>query len=274
MKNLNWEIEQTPIYNAEGRIIKGYKEIRREGDVSKLLSVMKNSYTPLTIEKFKGIVNTISKESSMRLENYQEYKGGKVITAQLKSNKPFHIKGSTIEGYLTIGTGYDGSQSFFIGHTNEYLRCTNQFGRIFKKHVQRLTKNSSLYIDNILKDILEYNAFEEELYDSFNQMQKVKIDEQVVKLCIERLAELTYEEKLDNRLISSQTAHKMLSLKDTILSECKDLGDNVFGLFNGITKYTTHVMKTHEKDVFGNLFTAKGKINEKGYNFSKELIYA
>lgn len=274
MKELNWEIEQTPIYNAEGHVISGYKEIRREGDTSQLLSVTKESYTPLTVGRFKGIVNTISRESSMKLNNYQEYKGGKIITAQLKSNKPFHIGGSIIEGYLTIGTGFDTSKSFFIGHTNEYLRCSNQFGRIFKNHVQKLTKNSGLYIDNILKDVLEYNAFEEELYDSFNQMQKVKIDEKVVKDCIERLSELSYEEKSDNSLISSQTAHKMISLKESILKECNELGDNAFSLFNGITHYTTHRMKTQEKDVFGNLFTAKGKINEKGYNFTKELIYA
>jgi hypothetical protein len=274
MKDLTWEISQNPIYNSEGVVIEGYKEIVKEepGQPEALLSVMKNSFCPLNISEFKDIINQVSDHTDMKLENYNEFKKGKVVTAQLKSNTDFKIAGSSIEGYLTLGTGFDGNHSFFIGHVNEYLRCTNQFGRIIKTHTSKLTKNSKTRIDEVLREIIHYNIFEKELYNSFEEMQNVKIDANIVKSCVERLIGLTNEERLDNSLISPQKGQKLILLKDSIIKETNDLGENAFGLFNGVTHFTTHIMKTQEKDVFGNLFTSKGVINEKGYQFAKELL--
>jgi hypothetical protein len=235
---------------------------------------MKNSFCPLNIAEFKEIVAQVSDHTDMKFERYDEFKKGKVIIAQLKSNTVFNIGGSSIEGYLTLGTGFDGNHSFFIGHVNEYVRCTNRFGTIIKSHTSKLTKNSKTRIDEVLREIIHYNSFEKDLYKSFEEMQNVKIDAKIVKECVERLIGLTYEEKLDNKLISPQKGQKLILLKDSIIKETKDLGENAFGLFNGITHYSTHIMKTQEKDVFGNLFTSKGVINEKGYQFAKELIYA
>mgnify|MGYP001564180180 CR=1 FL=1 len=276
IKDINWEIKRNPIYNQDGNIINGYQEITRnenDSEKSSLLSVMKNSYNPLSIEYFKDIINKISTETEMELAGYNEFKKGKIITAQLKSNKPFEIGGSKIEGYLTLGTGFDGSQSFFIGHTNEFLRCQNQFGRIVKNFTSRLTKNSGVKIEEILTQLIHYNKFETELYESFEKMQEVKIDHRLVKDCVERLIGLSNEERLDNTLINMNTYSKLNDLRDCIISECNELGDNAFALFNGVTKYSTHRMKSQQVDVFGNLFTNKGKINQQGYELiTNELL--
>jgi len=271
---INWEIKQRPIYDIEGNQISGYKEILRQNKDSSIevLSVMKNSYYPLKVDEFKSLVYKLSAHTDLKLAGYSEFKKGKIITAQLKSDNGFKIGGSTVEGYLTLGTGFDGSRSFFMGHISEYLRCMNQFGRIITNRTTKLTKNSKLKIDEIIADLIYYNTFEKELYTSFEQMQNVKIDAKIVKDCVERLVGLTYEEKLDNSLISHQKGEKLVSLRDSILREVKDLGENAFALFNGVTYYTTHKMKTYEKDVFGNLFTSKNKVNQEGYKFAKELL--
>ena len=273
-KTLDWEIAQNPIYNLNNNIIPGYKEIRKVGaSTNQLLSVMKTSYYPIKIESFKKIIDTISRETDMELAGYNEFRNGKVITAQLKSNNPFLIGGSTIEGYLTIGTGFDGSQSFFIGHTSEYLRCANQFGRIIKNYVSRLTKSNTQRIDQILSELIHYNHYEKELYSSFERMTKIKVDSKITRDCIERLVGLSQEEKLDNSLITKSTGIKLVTLRDSILREYKDLGENAFGLFNGITHYTTHKMETRTPDVFGNILTSKAKINNMGYELiTKELV--
>jgi len=273
-KDLNWEIEQKPIYNINSEVIPGYQEIRRIGEAqNNLLSVMKDSYYPVNISRFKSIAETISKETDMELAGYNMFKEGRVVTAQLKSDKPFVIGGSVIEGYLTIGTGFDGSQSFFIGYTSEFLRCMNQFGRIITSFTSRLTKNNNQRIDEILENLIMYNAYEKELYESFEKMEKVPISAELTKACIERLANLSQEERLDNSLITANTHEKLIGLKESILTECNDLGDNAFGLFNGITRYTTHRMKVREKDVFGNILTRRGEINTRGYNLiMNELV--
>jgi len=264
---LDWEISQQPIYNANGVVINGYKEItKNKSNSSSLISVMKDSYYPIPVGEFTDIVKQISAETGMEIAGYNEFKKGAIITAQLKSTNDFIIGDSVIEGYLTLGTGFDGSQSFFIGHTNEFLRCQNQFGRIIKNFTSRLTKGNVSRVDSIITQLFEYSNFEKELYASFEKMTTVKIDSGIVKSAVERLIGLTNEERLDNNLINTQKRNKLISLKDCISAECGDLGDNAFGLFNGITKYTTHEMSSRQEDVFGNLFTGKALLNNHGYD--------
>lgn len=275
LSNINWEIEKLPIYNEKGNIISGYNEIRRinPNDTQKVLSVMKQSYHPMPINHFKSIVDRICNETEMELSGYSEFKEGLIITAQLKSDRPFYIKDSKMEGYLTIGTGFDGSKSFFIGHTSEYLRCQNQFGRIIKSFVSKLTKNSLMRIEEVVEELTVFNAFEKNLYQSFEKMISVEVDENLVKSCIERLVKLTTEEKLDNSLISPQKYHKMIGLRDCIIEECSELGNNAFGMFNGVTKYTTHKMETRNDDVFGNILTSKNELNNSMYDIiNHELL--
>lgn len=275
LNDIDWEIDKLPIYNQEGNIISGYNEIRRinPNESTKVLSVMKQSYHPMRIDAFKSIVDRICNDTEMELAGYSEFKDGLVITAQMKSERPFYIGGSQMEGYLTIGTGFDGSKSFFIGHTSEYLRCENQFGRIIKSFVSKLTKNTLVRIEDIVDEIITFNAFERNLYESFEKMIKIEVDETLVKSCIERLVKLTTEEKLDNSLISPSKYHKMIGLRDCIIQECSELGNNAFGMFNGVTKYTTHKMETRSDDVFGNILTAKGELNNHMYDIiNTELL--
>jgi hypothetical protein len=62
----------------------------------------------------------------------------------------------------------------------------------------------------------------------------------------------------------------MIDFQNSINIETADLGNNLFGLFNSVTHYTTHKLKN--ENTFGNLFGTANKINEKAYDLVLELI--
>jgi len=283
-KGFSWDIKQNPIIDQEtGLIIPGNKVIKRDDDNS-VISVMKNSFTPITTSKFTEIVEEIAQNIGAEIAGYTDWGNGttmgssrQVITAQIKLTEALSIAGSKIQGYLTIGTGFDGNRSFYVGHTNQYLRCSNQWGSIITELTARLTKNVSNRVDEIIKNISLYTDYEQKIYENFRKFEKVKIDERIIQECIARIAGLSEEERAmtlaeREEELSTQKVNKMIDIEASLRGEVSDLGSNAWALFNGVTHYTTHVMKARTNESFGNLFGAKNTANQQAYDYALELL--
>jgi hypothetical protein len=120
-------------------------------------------------------------------------------------------------------------------------------------------------VEDIVAQIKLYRDYEKTLYNNFEKFQDVKIDEKLIQECVARLVNMTDEERLDKELISTQKLNKMDDIMASIRTETAELGNNGWGLFNGVTHYTTHVMKG-KQGVVGNMFGAKNTANQKAYN--------
>lgn len=292
MKNnaFTWDIKESGILDINGNPIKGYKQITRDDDGSSI-AVMKNSYTPMTTQQFSDTAHAVAdkvggviKEDSFKDWNTTNRKvnngtAAPVITCQIEISEPLEIAGSKIEGWLTIGVGFDGGRSFFIGHTNNYLRCTNAFGSIVKDFTSRLTKNNMVRVEDIINNIGLYREYEQKLYENFVKFQEVKVDEKIVQECVARLIGLTAEERMLSpkeleRELSSQKLNKRDDILASVRTEMSELGNNAWGLFNGVTHYTTHVMSSRGSDEMSTMFGAKNSANQIAYKLGLELIGA
>jgi len=281
----DWDIEKREILDIHGNPIRGYSEIYRKGnedeDNDGTIAVMKKSYTPITTAQFTDIVENIAGSIGADIAGYTDWsvgaRGREVITAQILLSEALSIAGSKIQGYLTIGTGFDGQRSFYVGHTNQYLRCKNQWGSIITELTARLTKNVLTKVEEIVKNIELYTEYERKLYEHFKQFQKVKIDESIIQECIARIAKLTDEEKAMSlkereKELSSQKLNKIDEIAASMRTEVAELGHNAWGMFNGVTQYTTHVMTSRTQESFGNLFGEKNTANQAAYEFALELL--
>ena len=75
----------------------------------------------------------------------------------------------------------------------------------------------------------------------------------------------------DDKELATRTINRRQELLTNIESETKELGNNVFGLFQGLTKYTTHTLKTRKEAPFGNLIGTANDLNQRGYKFALSL---
>lgn len=280
MKNaFNWDINKTDIVDIHGNVISGYNNITRN-DSGKTIAVMKDSYHPMTTQQFTETAEEVAAQIGGKVNEYQDWETSTsnmgaarpVITAQIELTDPLEIAGSKIEGKLTLGVGFDGSRSFFIGHTSRYLRCSNEFASIVKDFTSRLTKNNMVRVEEIIKNITLYREYEEELYENFRKFQEVKVDDKIIDECIARLVKLTDEERLDPEAISTQKRNKMYEIAAGMRTECAELGENAWGMFNGVTYYTTHVYESKAHEEYNRLFGARKEMNHKTLDFCKELL--
>lgn len=282
----NWDIKETGILDINGNSIKGYKQITRD-DNDKSIAVMKNSYTPMTTQQFSDTANEVAGGIGGTNIEFRDWdttdgavnigKAANVITCQMEISEPLEIAGSKITGKLTLGVGFDGGRSFFIGHASKYMRCSNEFSSIVTDFKSRLTTNNLVRIEDIVKNIQLYRDYEANLYKNFTKFQDVKVDEKIIQECVNRLIDLSVEERaMTSKELEDALSSQKLNKRDDILaslrSEMAELGNNAWGLFNSVTHYSTHVMKSRGSDEVSKMFGAKNKANQIGYDYCLELL--
>lgn len=155
--DLNFEILESPVYymDSSGLIARSDKHKALVHSVSnEALSIMSDSYNPLSIKDFKEITNKLQKVSGFELEKQQVWKGGRVVLSYLKNNADVKtIAGFPTNNYLVFGTSYNGISQTFLGSSSVLIRCMNSFGRISKDNKIRHTINADVKINELVSSI-------------------------------------------------------------------------------------------------------------------------
>lgn len=269
MDNIDFEIIETPVYYGDLKTeSESHKAIVRS-DNNDLLSIMKNSYKPLYVNQFKEITNRLQKTSGFEFSGYSQFNGGRIILSYLKNNRRVKsINGFEMKDYMTIGSSFDGKTSTFIGASNIMIRCMNVWSQISKTNKFRHTISAESKIEEFLLSIEEYFTMQEKMYEEFDIWNNIKIKSDTVESAIKTIVD--WDEEEDN---STKKINKANLLKKCAVEETTVLGDNLFGLFQSFTKYSTHYMNQKNK-VFGNIVGSSANFNNKAYDIVKKLEYS
>lgn len=267
--NIDFEVYSAPVYAGESyHKAENYQAVIRNDNES-ILSIMKDSYKPLYVSQFKEIVNRLQQASGFEFSGYSQFDGGRIILGYLKNNSGLNsVAGFEMKDYMTIGTSFNGKTSTFIGSTNVMIRCMNQWSRISKTNKFKHTISAESKLEDFLQSIEIYFQLKEEMYHEFNVWNSKQITEDTVKLAIEKFVDWNYEEENSTRKINRAEL-----IRDCAIIETNAIGNNLFGLFNSFTRYTSHHVSDKSK-VFGAITGTQYNMNQKAYSIVKELELA
>jgi hypothetical protein len=265
----NWEITETPLF-ANFKQVNGYKAIMRS-DTNEILHIAKSTYTPTPNKLFIETANTLSKITNYPLEMVTEVEKGKKTLAFLKVTDPMRIGGNDFNEYLMIGNSHDGSTGFFIGNSSIMVRCSNRFSKKFRQMQVYHTANHHERINDIIDSFGDYRSQRSKFIDTLGEYVDFEIIEDNKREIVNLIAEVTPLEIEKPDTLSTRKKNIIADIQQSIEIETKALGNNLFGLFNGITHYTTHTRKTKEK-VFCNAIGTANEVNQKAFNFCNALI--
>ena len=273
LEKLTFEVKETPVlYDFNGEIITSntHKAIVK-AETGKQLSTMKNSYNTMHTSDFMESVERMSEISGFNKAGYSELDEGRIILAHLKNNgENFEIGGHKIEDYLVMGSSFDGRYSFFIGTSTVLLRCSNQFSKLSRMEKVRHTKSAPKRREELMSGLEVYFEERRDMYRNFEKMREVKVDPEILRMAQDYVLSIDKHDRLDGKL-STRKQNQLNLLHNDMILEMNDLGENVWALMNGVTKYTTHTMKQKER-TFGNLFGNSANINKRAYEFATSLI--
>jgi hypothetical protein len=266
---LNWDIRLEPVILNKS-FDTGKKAIIRN-DTNQLLSIVGKHYEPVTNYQLMHFTDALTKSGEFELKGFDELNDGKIVMAFLKNTNPnLKINGCSNEEYMFVGNSFDGTKRFHIGTASNLIRCSNQWSatlKVFnKKHTSYLDIN-----DTIAQDIIRnYKSKKGILYESFDGMESVRVDENVITRLIKEVHVMLATDSKAIKQKDWTSSPSMLTLRKSIDREMKDLGNNAFGLFNGVTWYTTHEMRTSDL-VTSQISGTANLINQKAFRFCNNL---
>ena len=120
-------------------------------------------------------------------------------------------------------------------------------------------------LDELVKFYKDYVNQENQLKKTFEVWNQIDVDHATVNDFVNQVLEIPKEN------VSTIKKNNRESLFHSINTEMAVMGRNAYGLFNGLTHYTSHVVKTSNK-MFGNAMGHSYRLNERGYKFMNQLV--
>lgn len=268
MERLNFEVSREPIYYGNDKIKHDNYQGLVRSDNGELLSIMKDSYNPLHMRDFQSITDNLQKVSGFDLVKQQEWNGGRIVLSYLENNQGINKIGDfEMKNYMVLGNSFDGTSSIFLGSSDIMIRCMNAFGQISKNNKIRHTSSSETKINELVKTLKIFFEEKEKLYLKFSEWNGRMVNSDEIEYIIRKVVDL--EEKLDDN--STRRLNKAEVIKTAVQRETNEIGDSLWGVLNGMTYYSTHLMQKEDKRNFGSIVGSQANFNNKAFKIIQEL---
>lgn len=252
---LNWKVRTEGLQTSSGIIIPDKIGIVREDD-STILGIHSNGYVPYQNDQMMELLFKVSQQTGLDVHKGGLFGGGRKVYVQLKSND-LTLGTDRIEGYVTGINSFDGSTSLSFGPSSKTISCQNTFFGVYKDLDSKVrhTKNMELKIDDICRQIEGVVQEETNVFGSIVRMSETRFDDVIKDRVIKSLFNIERNVDIkDVDSLSTVTQNKLSRFYIDLNGELKEKGDNIWGLFSGVTKYTTHSMgkgDNSENKMFG-----------------------
>ena len=270
--DLNWGVRTEGITTESGILLGGYSAIVRD-DTNTPLSVRSEAYHPYQNYQLIELLDRVSQQTGLELKKGGHFKGGARVYIQLKSND-LRLGNDKVEGYLTGINSFDGSTSLAFGPSNITISCMNSFFASFREMDTKIrhTKNMVIKVDEVCKRLEGVLQEERKVFDNIVQLSETRFDDLFKDNIIKKLFNIDKNIDLkDQDSIPSVTRNKLGRFYIDLNGEIQQKGDNMWGLFSGVTKYTTHSL-TKDDNTETKMFGVYGKREQGIFNEMVELV--
>lgn len=264
--NLNWTVRTEKVRTETGIELPSYSAIIRN-DTNVPLSIRSDSYYPYQNHELLELLEKVSRQTGLPIHKGGYFGDGERVYIQLKSND-MKLGKDKIEGYITGINSFDGSTSLAFGNTSLTISCQNTFFAAMREvqNKVRHTRYMSNKIDEICRTLEDTLESEKKMFKDIKKLSEIRVSPKVKDLVSKMLFNIDTKADLkDMEAISKVTFNKLSRFYVDLDGEITQKGDNLWGLFSGVTKFTTHSLtqnadKNTERKMFGTYGERERKI--------------
>ena len=242
--NLDWDVKKFPLNFNNGfeqRSTDFFGVVRT--DNNDCFGAFTDQYETFQNSELAELVLEIADTIGQPISNGQEFKGGRKVMLQVDLN-PVKIGDDTITRKATAINSHDGSTSLRWGTTGTTISCANQFSAISKEleNSVRHTRNMRDAIARSLRIIENMEQADKSLFEIFSSMTDYKVTQKRVNETINMITgvDVTMGEVNARDKYSTRKLNQTQDLVQSIVKEMSYKGQTLWGLFSGVTHYTTH----------------------------------
>lgn len=241
LAELDWRVEQEPIYTETGNLISGFKANVRDTD-QKILGVVTDRYKVIQNEEAFAFTDELLGEG-VRYETAGSLQGGRKVWLLAHMPHEYIIAGERISPYLVFSNTHDGSGAIRVAITPIRVVCNNTLNLALSTAKRSW---STIHIGDIKSKLEEAkntlfmaNAYMDELGREFENLRQKKLTDKQVMDYIELLIPL-------DENATSQQKKNIIRLQDDMkmryfdAPDLKDVGNNAYRFINAVSDFATH----------------------------------
>ena len=240
---LNWSVSKQQLQTASGIITPGYGIIRN--DNSDCLGIVRSQYEPFQNSQLAETIIEATDAMNIKTNRGGSLKGGSKVYLQAEIADEY-IGKSGVKRWITALNSHDGSTSIAFGSTNTVVVCQNTFYRAYNGVDKfRHTSSAKARIEQAIAQLRNTLELDNKLMENFKRMADMPMKDEIVERVIRKLFEVDPSVKQAD--ISTRKKNQVESFANALQTEIQLEGATVWGLFNGVTRYTNHVIN-HKDD--------------------------
>lgn len=277
--NLDFHVEKRPSFyrNDEGEefISKQFSLVRTD-NYSELGSA-KAEYAVIQNWEVYSILKQIAGVEGAEIKKAGCFKNGAQIYFFLEYPELKQLGKEKIQRYIYAISSHDKTKALALGISNMVLSCRNQFNRFYKNSDLKITHSQGavLGIQNMAAKIIQHHDEEQKMYDNLTKWMDIPVNKDFKGEFLDQL----FKADLDQLgSISTRKRNLVEGLEMGILHETKssEKGNNVFGLFNGVTYYNQHLRKaTSDEKRLESIYNGTGYTqNNAAYDILEKMVLA
>lgn len=250
---LRWDVSKQELLLPNGNPT-GFFGIVRE-DNSKVFATCKEGYMPFQNSELAELLIRISEKTGYSIHSGGSFNGGGKVYLQLNTGNEINgigKNGTSVKGFVTGINGHDGTTALKWGAVNFTICCRNTFASAGRELQQSAKHTQSLHdkVEASVRQVVGIADQERSIFDQFIRLSEIPVTKDNIARIVREVTDvdITLTNSQAKEKYSSYAINRSGELLDSIATEMRSKGDTLWGLFSGVTHYTSHKLPVPKRD--------------------------
>jgi phage/plasmid-like protein (TIGR03299 family) len=250
---LRWEVSKQQLLLPSGEDT-GFFGIVRE-DTRKTFATCKEGYVPYQNSELAELLIRISEKTGYDIHSGGQFNGGGKVFMQLNTGNIITDIGkdkTQVKGFITGINGHDGTTSLKWGNSNITISCSNTFASASRQLQQSARHTASIHdkVETSIRQIMGIVEAEKTLFEKFITLSNIPVTQDNIAKIVRKVTDVDIDmhPSRAEKEYSTYALNRSGELLNSIQREMNGKGETLWGLFSGVTHYTSHVLPVPKRD--------------------------